>query len=219
MIPGCVQRINLTSKQLVWNTTDEKAFSYIYQSFDPLITESDLYFCNTGDLIKINKSSGEERILTSTPNYSLMPLAQSGDILIARAKRTKGTTKYELWGVNVETGAILWQKEMKDAEPIDPPDEMVGLIDDSDWGWTGHLSEEGLVLLTFSGEPNQVMIETIDVVDGTSLQVDTLPLKNVGGDFYGIPSVIYWQGSVGYFDLEYDLYSIDLSTMEGKRIY
>ncbi len=108
---------------------------------------------------------------------------------------------------------------MKNADSIDPPDEIAGLIDDTDWGWTWHLTDTGLVLLTFSGEPNRVVVETLNPADGTSLGKQVIPLKKVSGDFYSIPSIMSWQGSVVYMDIEGTYYSLDLSTMKLDLIY
>jgi len=216
---GCVQRYDLSSNQLVWNTFDQETFNYLYAEFSSLLSDQYLYFGNGGALVRIDTSSGDEKILVSDPDYMLVPLTMSGDNLIVRAKKTRGTAQFELWGVNADSGTITWQRNMKNADPIDPPDEMVGLIDDTDWGWAWHLTDAGLVLLTFSGEPNQVVVETLNLADGISLSKQIIPLKKISGDFYAIPSIISWQGSVVYLDIEGGFYSLDLSTMKLDRIY
>jgi len=216
---GCVQRFDLSTKQLVWNSFDVNTFSALYEGFSPLLSEKYLYFGNGGALVRIEKSSGDEKILLSNPDYKLEPLAISGDNLLVRAKKSRGTAQFELWGVSADSGTILWQRNLKNAEPIDPPDEMAGLIDDNDRGWSWHITDAGLVLLTFSGEPNQVVVETLNPADGTSLGKETLPLKSVSGDFYSIPSIISWQGSVVYMDVDGSFYSLDLATMKLKLVY
>jgi len=92
-------------------------------------------------------------------------------------------------------------------------------VDKTDWGWTWKLTSAGLSVITFQGEPNQILLETYKVADGTSVASQTLPLKNVTGDFYGIPAVIGWQGDIAYLSLENNIYSLDLNTGKLKRLY
>jgi hypothetical protein len=108
---------------------------------------------------------------------------------------------------------------MQDAEPIDPPDEMAGLVDDTDHGWTWQVDEKGLTLLTFRGEPNQVTVETFDLSNGSSLGSRVVKLNQVSGDFYSIPKVIGWQGSVVYLDIDTAIFGLDTSTGKLKLIY
>jgi outer membrane protein assembly factor BamB len=95
---GCVERIRLSDLQTDWQITDTNTFNYLYEGFSPLLTDSDLYFGNGGDLVKVSKNGWEEKILVSNADYKLIPLVASGDTLLVRAKRTKGTTRFELWG-------------------------------------------------------------------------------------------------------------------------
>ncbi|MFN3742559.1 MAG: hypothetical protein ACK4VW_07820, partial [Anaerolineales bacterium] len=60
---------------------------------------------------KIEKEADEvRRILIDDPNYELAPVAESGGTLIVLAERTRGSTRYELWGVAVSTGERRWQR-------------------------------------------------------------------------------------------------------------
>ena len=216
---GCVQRIDLADKQVTWNSLDENTFNYLYEGFTPLITDANLYFSNGSGLVQVAKSDGTIKTLVSNPDYELVPLVQDKDTLIVRAKRTRGTTRFELWGIDAATGSAVWQKVLEKTEPIDPPDEMAGLVDDNDWAFTWHSSADGLTLLTFSGEPNQLTLETLNPADGTSLAKHTLALNRVSGDFYSIPSVISWQENVATLNIDSNLYSLDVSTNELKVIY
>ena len=136
-----------------------------------------------------------------------------------RARRTRGTEKFELWGVNAASGESAWQMDMQGASPIDPPNEMSGLVDNNDFGWTWKLAPTGLVVITFRGEPNQLTLETFNPADGTSLGKQTVPLKTISGDFYSIPAVIGWQGNLLYLDIESNIYSLDVSTGHLKIVY
>ena len=216
---GCLQRITLATGALDWNTVDENTFNYLYQDFTPLLTADSLYFDNGGDLVRVRTADGQEQILLSNSDYETVPLAEVDGTLLARAKRTRGTVQFELWAVDVTSGKIAWQRNLQPAEPIDPPDEMVGLVTDTDWAVTWRLTDAGLVLLTFRGEPNQLTLERLNLADGTSLGSQTLDLKGVVGDFYGIPQVFAWQGNLAYLNIDNDLYTLDILSGELKTIY
>jgi len=96
---------------------------------------------------------------------------------------------------------------------------MAGLIDKNDLGWTWHMTSAGLVLLTFSGEPNRLTLETFNPADGTSLGKQTINLSRVSGDFYSIPSVFGSQGDSLYLNVDNNLYSVDLASGKISVIY
>ena len=216
---GCVQRLDLASGQVTWDATIKDSFSFSSDGFQSLMTDSSLYFSNGNDLLAVNKSTGEMKVLLTNPDYSLLPLAMAGDKLIVRARRTRGTERFELWGVDSTSGNQVWQMNMQGFSPIDPPDEMSGLIDDTGSGWTWKLVPTGLVVIKFQAKPNQLVLETFNPADGTSQGKQTLALNRVVGDFYSIPTVIGWQGSVAYLSLESNLYSLDVAAGKLKVIY
>jgi outer membrane protein assembly factor BamB len=216
---GCVQRLDLANGQVTWDVSSKDSFSFSSDGFQYLMTDSNLYFSNGNDLLAVNKSTGEMKVLLTNPDYSLLPLAMAGDKLIVRARRTRGTEKFELWGVDSTSGNQVWQMDMQGASPIDPPDEMSGLIDDTGWGWTWKLVPGGLVVIKFQGKPNQLVLETFNPADGTSQGKQTLALNKVSGDFYSIPTVIGWQGSLVYLSLESNIYALDVATGKLKVMY
>jgi outer membrane protein assembly factor BamB/ribosomal protein L7/L12 len=216
---ACLERIDLVSGQVVWQTTRDESFSFASDGFQSLMTDSTLYFSNGNDILAVNKSTGEMKVLLTNPDYDLLPLAVADDKLIVRARRTRGTERFELWGVEAASGSQAWQMDLQGAAPIDPPDEMVGLVDDTDWGWTWKLFPGGLVVVKFQGKPNRLVLETFNPADGTSQGKQTLALNKVSGDFYSIPTVIGWQGSVAYLSLESNIYALDVATGKMKVVY
>ena len=109
--------------------------------------------------------------------------------------------------------------DMQGASPIDPPDEMAGLIDDTDTGFTWHVSAAGLEVIKFQGSPNQIMLETFNPSNAASLGKQTIPLNGISGDFYDIPTVIGWRGNVAYLSFETAIYSLDITTGQLKTVY
>ena len=216
---GCVQRLDLASGKTVWEADSKDDFSFSTDGLQSLMTDSTLYFSSGNDLLAVDKSSGNMKVLLTNPDYELLPLAMAGNNLIVRARRTRGTEIFQLWGVDAASGSQVWQVDMQGASPIDPPDEMAGLIDNNDSGWTWKLASTGLVVSKFQGQPNQLVLETFDPAAGTSLGKQAIALKNVSGDFYDIPTVIGWQGNIAYLSLELNIYTLDVTTGQLKVIY
>jgi len=216
---GCVQRLDLASGQIPWEADSKDNFNFMPGGFQSLMTDSTLYFSNGNDLLAVDKSTGTMQVLLSDPDYALLPLAKTGDKLIVRARRTRGTGRFELWGVDAASGSRAWQLDMPGSSPIDPPDEMAGLIDDTESGWTWKLAPAGLVIIKFQADPNQLTLETFDPANSASLGKQTIALKRISGDFYSIPTIIGWQANVAYLHIESGIYSLDLTTGELKVIY
>jgi outer membrane protein assembly factor BamB len=72
------------------------------------------------------------------------------------------------------------------------------------------------VLIKFQAAPNQLVVDTLNPADGTQLSELTVPLNAVTGDFYTIPTVIGWQGTLVYLSLDSEIYALDVTT--GKML-
>jgi hypothetical protein len=121
--------------------------------------------------------------------------------------------------VNAATGGPAWVVDLTGSSPIDPPNEMAGLIDNTGSGWTWKLASTGLVVATFQAQPNQLILETFNPATGSSTGKQAIALKNVSGDFYDIPMVLGWQGNLAYVDIDSSIYSLDITTGQLKSIY
>ena len=214
---GCIQRLDFSTGQVTWQTISQDGFSFSSDGFPSLMTDKTLFF-NTGNLLMaVDKSTGAVQTLLSNQDYEFIPLAVSGDTLLVRARRTRGTEQFELWGVDSSTGKLLWQNILPNATPIDPPNEMVGLVDNTEAGWTWRLLPAGLMLIKFQAVPNQITLQTIDPASGNMLGEKIVPLKLISGDFYPVPTVIGWRDPVVYLEVDSKLYALDIST--GKVLF
>ena len=209
---GCVQRLDFTTGQVAWQTNSADSFRFSPEGFNPLLTDTTLFFDNGNQLLAVDRSTGAIQALLDNPDYDFVPLAVSGDTLLVRARRTRGTERFELWGVNPVTGTLVWQKDLQGASPIDPPNEMIGLVDGTDVGFTWRLSSTGLIVIKFQGGPNQVVLDTFNPADGALQREKIVPMKLVTGDFYPVPIVIGWQGDLVYLNLDSEIYALDFTT-------
>ena len=211
---GCIQRLDFTSGQVTWQTSVEESYSFSPYGFHGLMTESGIIFSNSNQLVMANKSNGEAGILIENEDYEFLPLGTAGDTLVVRARRTRGTERFEIWGLNPSTGGTLWQIDLQGASPIDPPDEMAGLVDDTDPGFTWRLTPAGLILVKFQANPSQLVLDTIDPLNGLLVNEQVTPLKMVSNEDYSIPKVIGWQEQVVYLNLDSNILALDISSGE-----
>jgi outer membrane protein assembly factor BamB len=211
--PGCIQRLDLASGQPAWQTLDEEWYSFS-SGFYGFLTDENLFYSTGNRLVAVEKITGSLEVLMSDEENDLFPLAEADGTLIVRLRRTRGSEKFELRGLDAESGSMLWQKDMGEAKPIDPPDEMAGLIDEGYSGYTWHLGTSGLILVQFQAAPNQLIIQSIDPTDGSQVDEMTIPLKAVSGDFYSVPKVISWKGDLIYMALDGKIYCINYMTGE-----
>jgi ribosomal protein L7/L12 len=216
---GCVQRLDLASGKTVWEADSKDDFNFAADGLQSLMTDSTLYFSNGNDLLAVDKSSGNMKVLLTNPDYQLLPLAMAGNNLIVRARKTRGTESFELWGVDAASGSQTWQVDLTGSSPIDPPNQMAGLIDNTGSGWTWKLASTGLVVATFQAQPNQLILETFNPATGNSTGKQAIALKNVSGDFYDIPTVLGWQDNIAYVSIDLEIYSLDITTGQLKAIY
>ncbi len=216
---GCVQRLDFEAGQMAWQTVTEDSFSFSPYGFNTLMTDTTFYFNNGSQLLAVDKRAGIVKTLLANEDYDLIPLAMAGETLLVRARRTRGSERFELWGVNPVSGAQLWQMNLQGAAPIDPPNEIVGLVDDTESGWTWRLVPAGLLLIKFHAAPNQMVLDTINPADGSLLGEQIVALTQVTGDFYSVPTVIGWQDNVVYLNVDSDIYALDVTTGEVRFHY
>jgi outer membrane protein assembly factor BamB/ribosomal protein L7/L12 len=216
---GCVQRLDFSLGQMTWQAVPEEGFNFPSDGFTSLMSDASFYFSSGDQLLVVDKSTATLQALLVNEDYAFIPLAVTGDTLVVRARRTRGTERFELWGVNLTTGAPLWQLDLQGAGPVDPPDEMSGLIDETNSGWTWRLTPVGLILVTFQANPNQLILATINPSDGSRANERTIPLKNVTGDFYSIPTIIGWQGDLLYLSVDSNILALDVATGELRLNY
>lgn len=191
---SCVQRWDVASGSMMWSASHgDVSFSNAFDP-SPIIIGDSLFVSSDNQLVEVKLADGQWRVLIEDPDYEFVPLAEQDAVLITRAKRTRGTTRFELWGVDADTGKRIWQHPLPGSEPLDEPDRMIGLIDQGELAWTAHLTPEGLSLVQAEANPHQLTVETLDPATGASAGVVAMALNGISGDFYSVPEIIGWNG-------------------------
>jgi outer membrane protein assembly factor BamB len=171
------------------------------------MTGTDLYLGTdySGQVVVIDKGNGEARVLVNEENYALAPLGVRGDVVMVSAKRTRGTTKYEIWGIDKETGKRLWSYSLGESEALE---DHPGLIAEGDSIWMTHLTEAGLVVLWVRSAPHQVVLETLNPADGVSGGPKTLGL-DFDTPFLGSVELLGWTQDTAWLMLENTVLGVD----------
>jgi len=209
---SCVQRWDVATGSMLWNTSmGDISFS---SGFGPssMLTSESIYVASGQQLLDVDLADGKWRSLIADPDYEFVPLAETEGILITRAKRTRGTTRFELWGVDTETGRRVWQHPFAGSEPLDEPDRMAGLIDQGESAWTAHLTPAGLAVVQAMAQPHQLTVEMLNPRTGASGGAVAIPLSGINGDFYGVPEVLGWNRDQLWLILDGRMYVVNLNS-------
>jgi outer membrane protein assembly factor BamB len=216
--PQCIQRWDTTTWQMTWSAGLPEELSTGWEIYS-LLSANTLYLSDNDEtLVAVDTSTGDSRLLAQNTDYALLPLCEQGNVLVARAKRTRGSQHFELWGIDVTSGQQIWLYDLADHAPIDPPDEEIGIVDDGEAVWTWQLVNNKLVVLQAQTKPSQLVVDTLDVANGRSTAQTTIPLSDrFNDDSYSVPDIAARQGDYLWLIVESNIYAVNLAT--GSLMY
>jgi hypothetical protein len=118
---------------------------------------------------------------------------------------------YALRGVDPESGGTLWEHEIEDAEPLEPPDAAFPHVDEDESIWSWRMIDGRIRLSIFQAHPNQITFVTIDPKNGSTSDAGTLKLNFSYDESYFGPEVVLWRESVVWFVADSKLVALDIS--------
>lgn len=182
----CLVRWDGTTGQIRWTTTAEAGGSL--DADDALVT-ADRLFAPTADgaMLSVDLATGGSSRLALPPDVTAVPVAVTGNLLVAETTTTRGTTRGGLAAWDLGTGQAVWQSAMPDgSKPFS--DRLSGssesLFPDSPLSTVVAVGAE-LRLATFSGDTYTASVRTIDPATGALGE----PRSWAFGDGPGIPSL------------------------------
>jgi len=216
---ACVQRWDLSSGTLDWAYVEQDQNLDNSHDTPALLANGKLYYMQDDQLRSLDAATGAQtQTLDQTQDYSLAPLLVSGQRLIVRATRTQGTTRYELWGYDLDSGQNLWKRPLLNSAPMDPPDAMVGMIDTDSSAWTYQMTAGGLWLITFQISPIQVTLAQVNLDTGELSSQQSLSLGlDSSTDILDVPERIASSNQTAWFALSSRIYALD--PQAGKFVY
>ena len=109
-----------------------------------------------GAVWTIALDTGRLRSLPVPEGYQTRVLDARDGVLILRATRQRGTVRDELWAMDLDTGAVLWEKPIASTGGATPR-------------WTARTGPSGVALLQALDRPNRLAYEALDLRTGQSL--------------------------------------------------
>jgi outer membrane protein assembly factor BamB len=211
---SCIERWDLAGGNRLWQSINEKGYSPS-QDYFTLIAGSTLYFAYDNFLWATDTASGQTRLVAQALDYELLPLAQAGERLIVRVKRTRGTTKFGLWGMDPAGGEKIWEHLFATGVPLDPPDKASGLVDSDQSVWTFRMGDGRMTVLEFQAQPNLLRLTTLDPQNGNTTDEKTLKL-NIEDDYF-VPTILGWRDPIFWMEVDSKIVGIDIGA--GKIQY
>jgi outer membrane protein assembly factor BamB len=197
--------LSTASPKLTWEKDNSKYGS----SSDITYLGKDYLFVGTSHgLTTENLATGEVRLFVQNDDYEFTPLAQQDNQLIVLARRTRGTEKFEIWPVDIQSGEVGPTIELGEStlyhgnyENVSSPDKYV---------WTWQILNGNLVIVKFQEGPNQITIESTNLKSGAKNPTLTIPLDKIKDDSYGLRTLIGWQRHNLWVILETEIYGFDV---------
>jgi outer membrane protein assembly factor BamB len=210
---ACVQRWDLASGQMDWEYVETDHSLDHSGANSVLLANGKLFYAQGDQLRSLEAASGQQpQLIDQSEDYALLPLLVDGQRLVVRAKRTRGSTRFELWGYDLAAGQRLWQTPLLKSAPLDPPDEKHGIISADESGWTYRQTSGGSWLITFQTVPNQVVIAQVDLDTGVLANPKRLSLGIADDDTsYLIPERIASWDRLAWYIVNNRIYAIDPS--------
>jgi LSD1 subclass zinc finger protein len=209
--PTCVERWDIPGGNLAWRSVDMESSIPSTNDTLMLVTPEMVFYGYDDQLWAIVQATSERKLLLESEDYEPLPLAMANGSLLVRARRTRGSERFELWRINTVTGERTWSYNMGESKPFQPPDEQVGSFSSGDSAWDWRLEGDQLVLFKAATDPNQFVVETLELSDGTVTQTYSTPIKTWSEGSYWMDRGL-WQGPLYWVVTETKLFVLNTNT-------
>jgi hypothetical protein len=192
------QSWDLASGEMVWQQPlPEDADTWVDSS---LLSRDTLYLDVREGRLEISLSTGQAVHLPEPDaDYEFTLLEEHEGILIGKARRTRGSTRYELWGLK-GVAERIWSYEME-------TDTLLG-VDSGSADWAYRFTPDGIVLIQ-APDASEAHISMVllnpqngQVIRQVETTIESASLEGVA-----------WDGNTAYLTVQSNLYAIDLATL------
>ncbi|MBN1304335.1 MAG: PQQ-binding-like beta-propeller repeat protein [Anaerolineales bacterium] len=214
--PACVERWDLLSGKLLWKSIGAEQFVSRIEDEAVLVTPEYVFFPIDELLWQASPEMENWMTFYQAEDYELEPLLAASNILVVRAKRTRGSERFELWGLDLITGNQQWTYYLGESQPFDPPGSGVGSLSDGESAWTWMQSGDEMILVTANSSPTELVTTVLDISTGKSHTMETTGFDTWNEDSYWAKP-INWQGSTLWLLADQKILVID--AISGKIAY
>jgi hypothetical protein len=164
-----------------------------------MLGQKTLYLITYAGLFAVSLDTGQAEFLVEEvdPDYDVLLIAERDDTVLARARRTRGSARYELWGLE-PGGKRVWRHEM-DADTLLDVDS-----GSADWGF--RFAAGGLLIAQVLDDPDRILVETLDVETGQVIQESSVEVEHNSLDD------IVWTEQYGFLTVWGEVYTVDLES-------
>ena len=107
--PGCFEKWDPVTSIRDWQTLLPEDLA---RGDQDLLFSEDLVFLsknNGNEIWKVNLQTGDAQEISKNEDYYIQAVIVQNDILIVEADRIKGSNRFELWGIDLNTNQRIWQ--------------------------------------------------------------------------------------------------------------
>jgi outer membrane protein assembly factor BamB len=182
--PGTVQKWDILTGELLWEVTGPVNEIRPDRDTPIIMANNRIYIGNGNNLSVIDEAKQEWHLLTNSADYKLRPLTVQNNVLLVAAERTRGTRRYELWGLNANNGALLWQHQPT-ADTFLAWDKSRSISSNrSGWliSWPAQShSQSSLYIVQIFPDPDYVITQRLNLADGIVTDETRFNLPNISG--------------------------------------
>lgn len=167
-----------------------------------LAVDGALYLSDGDQIVAVGADAARE--LLAAEEYSLRPLAARAGTLLVEATRRRGSTRMELWAIDLESGARRWERVLAGTNPL------AGPYDTADWA--AALVGDSVALIEQRPDTQTMAYELISLADGTSRASAAIAVEDPDDDLRGL----LVSRDAAYLVTD-ELYAVELSS--GDTLY
>lgn len=154
----CLLSVDAQTRQVLGRTYLDGFYSFELDPGTTLWAGDTLYLSDGRRLVEVAPQG--MRVLLAQDAYTISPLAAGQGTLLVLAQRTRGSSRYELWAVEIESGQRRWEQVFTATDPMGP---------NGDTGaFTAALVGDAVAVLEQQGADEQLIYELINLSDGAS---------------------------------------------------
>ncbi|MEI7770029.1 MAG: PQQ-binding-like beta-propeller repeat protein [Chloroflexales bacterium] len=148
-----------------------------FEEHNALLADGVIYLGDSKQIFVID-ARGAARALIANADYDMQPLEAQGDALLVLARRTRGSSRLELWLVDAQSGRQRWARVLKAGDPISGP------YDDGDFA--AHMLAGSVALIEQLKDSEQIQFDLLSLKDGTSSVSTQLQVADAGSSIRGV---------------------------------
>jgi hypothetical protein len=123
-------------------------------------------------------ADGQARKLIVNEDYDIQPLEAQGGALLALAKRTRGSSRFELWMIDAQSGQQRWARVLKAGDPSSGP------YDNGDFA--AHMTGGSVALIEQLKDDKTMHFDLLSLKDGTSSVSAQLQVADASSSIHGV---------------------------------